>query len=323
MPSNFAKTGILLIVLTGIFVAMGALVGGREGMVIAFVIAVGTNVYAFWNSDTVVLKMFKAQEVSVRDAPGLHDLVGKLATRAGLPMPKVYLLNSPQPNAFATGRNPANSAVAVSSGLLDTLNKQELAGVIAHELSHVRNRDTLTMTIAATIAGAISMFANFLQFGYLFSSDRKKGPMGWIGVLAAVLVAPFAAMLVQMAVSRSREYEADRIGAALCGNPLWLASALQKIHTAVRQVPYPEAEMAPAANHLFIVNPLTGKGFDNLFQTHPDIANRIAQLQQLAVEWQNAADAPRPIEIADDSTPSSPWSNGVGSGRSTSHGPWG
>ena len=317
MPTNFAKTGLLIIVLTGIFVAMGAVVGGREGMVIAFVIAVGTNAFAFWNSDTVVLKMFNAQPVMQADAPRLHDLVATLATRAGLPMPKVYLLNTPQPNAFATGRNPSNSAVAVSSGLLDTLSWEELAGVIAHELAHIRNRDTLTMTVAATIAGAISMFANVLQFGYLFGSRREGSRFGWIGVLAAVLVAPFAAMLVQMAVSRSREYEADRVGAALCGNPRWLASALHKIHAAARQTPYPEAEMAPAANHVFIVNPLTGAGFDNWFQTHPNIENRIAELEKLAIEWQHAADAPRPIEIAADRP------RGPGSGGSPSSGPWG
>ncbi len=321
MPTNFARTGLLIIVLTGIFVAMGAVVGGREGMVIAFVIALGTNAFAFWNSDTVVLKMFKAQPVSHADAPRLHELVATLAARAGLPMPKVYLLNSPQPNAFATGRNPANSAVAVSSGLLDTLSWQELAGVIAHELAHIRNRDTLTMTVAATIAGAISMFANVLQFGYLFGSRPQGNRFGWIGVLAAVLVAPFAAMLVQMAVSRSREYEADRVGAAVCGNPRWLASALQKIHAAARQTPYPEAERAPAANHVFIVNPLTGAGFDNWFQTHPNIENRITELEKLAVEWQRIADAPRPIEIAGD-MPRGSWAGNTGN-TSPSSGPWG
>lgn len=322
MPSNFARTSVLLIVLTGIFVAMGAVVGGQEGMVIAFVIAIGTNAFAFWNSDTVVLKMFKAQEVSPTEAPRLHELVGQLASRAELPMPKVYLLNTPQPNAFATGRSPARSAVAVSTGLVDTLSWPELAGVIAHELAHIRNRDTLTMTVAATIAGAISMFANVLQFGYLFGSRRQNGPLGWLGVLAAVLIAPFAAMLVQMAVSRSREYEADRIGAAICGEPLWLASALQKISAATHHQPYPEAERAPAAAHVFIVNPLSGRGFDNLFTTHPNIENRILELQRLSAEWRQAAagQAPRPLDIAGD-TPQGPWST-VANDKAPSRGPW-
>jgi heat shock protein HtpX len=299
MPSNFARTGLLIIVLTAIFVGMGALVGGLEGMVIAFVIAIGTNAYAFWNSDTVVLRMFKAQEIGPGEAPQLYDIVQRLAQRAELPMPRVYVVPSPQPNAFATGRNPANSAVAVSTGLLDTLSLEELAGVVAHELAHIRNRDTLTMTVAATIAGAISMFANVLQFGYLVGQRRQQGPLGWIGVLAAVLVAPFAAMLVQMAISRSREYEADRIGAWFCGNPLWLASALERIHAAARQTPYPEAEMAPAAAHVFIVNPLTGQGFDSWFTTHPHVENRVHELHTLAAQWQQAeSSAPRPIEIA-------------------------
>lgn len=315
MPSNFARTGVLLVVLTGIFVAMGALVGGNEGMVVAFVIALGTNAFAYWNSDTVVLKMFKAQEVSPADAPQLHRLVQALSVRAELPMPRVYVVNSPQPNAFATGRNPSRSAVAVSTGLLDTLSTQELAGVIAHELGHIRNRDTLTMTVAATIAGAISMFANLLQFSYLFGTRRNGGRFGWLGVLAAVLVAPFAAMLVQMAISRSREYEADRIGAAVCGDPLWLASALERIHAIASTTPYPEAEMAPAAAHLFIVNPLTGRGLDNLFTTHPNIENRIAELHKLAREWQLAgADAPRPLAIAENSPTSI---------RGQGAGPWG
>ncbi len=323
MPTNFARTGVLLIALTGIFVAMGALVGGREGMVIAFVIALGTNAFAFWNSDSVVLKMFNAQELTPQDAPQLHDLVQTLAHRAELPMPRVYLLPSPQPNAFATGRNPSRSAVAVSSGLVDSLNLEELAGVIAHELAHIRNRDTLTMTVAATIAGAISMFANVLQFGYLFGGQRNNnGRFGWIGVLAAVLIAPFAAMLVQMAISRSREYEADRVGAAICGNPLWLASALERIHAAARSIVNQQAEMIPAAAHMFIVNPLNGRRLDNLFTTHPNIENRVAELVRLHSEWQQAgADAPRPIEIAAQ-TQRSPWERD-GSSSPEPRGPWG
>ncbi len=321
MPSNFARTGVLLVMLTGIFVAMGAVVGGKEGMVAAFVIALATNAFAYWNSDTVVLKMFKAQELSPADAPQLHQLVASLAHRAGLPMPRVYLVPSPQPNAFATGRNPSRSAVAVSAGLIDALDTPELAGVLAHELAHIRNRDTLTMTIAATIAGAISMFANLLQFSFLFGARRATGRFGWLGALFAILLAPFAAMLVQMAISRSREYEADRIGAEMCGNPLWLASALERIHAVARRTPFPEADMAPAAAHLFIVNPLTGQGMDNLFTTHPNIENRIAELHKLAAEWRQAGvDAPQPIEIAE-SRPTSTWGEHQ-SRASGPRGPW-
>ena len=323
MPSNFTKTGVLLILLTAIFVAMGALVGGTEGMVIAFVVAIGMNAFSFWNSDTVVLKMFKAQELSRTDAPQLHDVVGKLSQRAGLPMPRVYLLPSPQPNAFATGRSPDRAAVAVSTGLLDQLSLPELAGVIAHELAHVKNRDTLTMTIAATIGGAISMFANMLQFGALFGSGRRS-PFGWLGLLGAMLIAPLAAMIVQMAISRSREYEADRIGAAICGNPLWLASALQKIQAVARQVQNQDAQRVPAAAHLFIINPLTGTGMDNWFSTHPDTSNRIAELERLAHEWQQSSNAPTPLEL-DDHMPQGPWQQDseVASNDRNHAGPWG
>jgi heat shock protein HtpX len=330
MPSNFAKTGILLIALTGIFMAMGALVGGQDGMVVAFVIALGINAFSYWNSGSVALKMFRAQELSPNDAPWLFDLTGKLAARARLPMPKLYLLDSPQPNAFATGRNPANSAVAVSTGLLDTLSHEELAGVVAHELAHISNRDTLTMTVAATIAGAISMFANLLQFGFLFGRNRSNNnPLGWIGALAAILLAPFAAMLVQMAISRSREYEADRIGAITCGNPLWLASALGRIHAVAAEVPNEDAEAVPAAAHMFIINPLTGRGFDNWFTTHPATENRIAELQRLADEWPSIG-APPPLDFGGGGPSSSHLDNpsqGEGlwdgsSGTPPARGPW-
>ena len=323
MPSNFAKTGVLLVVLTLIFVAMGALVGGREGMVIAFIIAIGMNIYSFWNSGTIVLKMFKAQELSQQDAPQLWDMQRQLAERADLPMPRLYLLNSAQPNAFATGRNPSNSAVAVSTGLLDRLDQRELAGVIAHELAHIKNRDTLTMTVAASIAGAISMFATMLQWGMLFGR-RQSGPFGFIGALAAILLAPFAAMLVQMAISRSREYEADRVGSAIVGNPLWLASALRKISSAAQQVTYEEAERVPAAAHLFIINPLTGRGFDNWFTTHPNTENRIVELERLAAEWQQAGNVGgQPLDLEREHA-RGPWSTAQRDdsepGRS---GPWG
>lgn len=325
MPSNFAKTGLLLVLMTGIFSGMGALVGGMEGLVVAFLLALGTNLFSFWNADTVVLKMFKAHELPAAEGRPLHELVEQLADRAGLPKPRIYLLNSPQPNAFATGRNPANAAVAVSTGLLDTLSWQELAGVIAHELAHVRNRDTLTMTVAATFAGAISLFANMLQFGFLFGGRRQSGPFGWLGTLAAVLIAPFAAMLVQMAISRSREYEADRVGAAICANPLWLASALRKIHAKAVQIPYEDAERVPAAAHLFIVNPLTGRSFDNLFTTHPDIENRIAELDRLAAEWQQQGHGSSlpPLQVPGEAAPG-PWSTSAAGARpGSTGGPWG
>ncbi len=321
MPSNFAKTGLLLVMLTVIFVGMGALIGGTQGMVIAFIIALAMNIFSFWNSDTVVLRMFNAQEVSPDEAPELYDMVAQLAERAQLPMPRVYILHSPQPNAFATGRSPERSAVAVSTGLIETLSTHELAGVVAHELAHISNRDTLIMTVAATIAGAISMLANILQFSLLFGRDRPSGPLGWVGALAAILIAPFAAMLVQMAISRSREYEADRIGAAICGNPLWLADALRKIQSAAHHIVYEEAERVPAAAHMFIINPLTGRGFDSWFTTHPNTENRIAELELLAQQWGPLNQpAGRAEPHADDV--GGPWSRSSGT-RTPPSGPWG
>ena len=316
MPTNLLKTGLLLAVMTVIFVAMGALVGGASGMVIAFLIALGMNIFSLWNSDTVVLKMFKAQEVGPRDAPELHELVGRLADRAGLPMPRVYIMHNAQPNAFATGRGPSSSALCASTGLLDGLTREELAGVLAHELAHVKNRDTLTMTLAATIGGAISMFANMLQFGFLFGRRNSQG--GVLGTIAAVLVAPLAAAIVQMAISRSREYEADRVGAAICGNPLWLASALRKIQEAARHIANPDAERAPAAAHVFIINPLTGTGFDNWFSTHPNTENRISELEKLAAEWARSNNK-LPVDLPrdDGSTRTSSLPGGSGA-----RGPW-
>ncbi len=289
MPSNFLKTGLLLLALTGIFVATGALVGGRSGLWIAFVVALAMNLFTYWKSDKLVLRMQGAKEVDARTAPEFYNLVGGLAQRAGLPMPRVYIMNSPQPNAFATGRNPANAAVCASTGLLDMLTPEEVAGVIAHELAHVKNRDTLTMTIAASFGGAISMFGNMLQLGMLFGGNRNNRG-GMIGTLFAALVAPFAAMLVQMAISRSREYQADQIGAQICGNPLWLASALVKIQNAVRGgVRMEQAQRIPATAHMFIINPLTGRGTDSLFSTHPSTENRVAELEKLAQEMGVAA----------------------------------
>ena len=286
MPMNYARTALLLAVLTAIFVALGAAVGGKSGLVFAFFAAMVMNAFSLWKSDTAVLRMFNAQEVDDRSAPEYVQLVRDLAKRAGLPMPRVYVMNNPQPNAFATGRNPSNAAVCASTGLLETLNRDELAGVMAHELSHIKNRDTLTMAVAATIGGAVSMFAQYLQFGMLFGGGRSdgRGGLGVIGTLAAVIIAPMAAGLVQMAISRSREYQADRMGAMICGNPLWLASVLRKIDRSARRVENPEAEAVPAAAHMFIINPLNGHGVDNLFSTHPNVENRIAALEAMARE---------------------------------------
>ncbi len=327
MPMNYAKTAVLLAALTAIFVLMGYVVGGQGGMIIAFLVALGINLFSFWNSDTVVLKMFRATEVNEQTAPDLYRMTRDLAARAELPMPRLYILPQAQPNAFATGRSPSRSAVAVSTGLLETLSREEVAGVVAHELAHIKNRDTLTMTVAATIGGAVSMMAQWLQFSMLFGgSDNRNSPFGWIGVLAAAIIAPVAAMLVQMAISRSREYQADRLGAMIVGNPMWLASALHKIGRRAGRIVYEEAEQVPAAAHLFIANPLTGRGFDNWFSTHPSMDNRIAELKRMAEEWGTGG-----FEIADDQpagdAPSSgghaagPWGNAARDRRS--RGPWG
>jgi heat shock protein HtpX len=286
MPMNYAKTALLLAALTAILAALGAAVGGQAGLIVAFAIALVMNVVSLWKSDTIVLRMFKAQEVNEATAPELIGIVRDLARKADLPMPHVYVMNNPQPNAFATGRSPSHAALCASTGLLEALGREELAGVLSHELAHVKNRDTLTMAIAATIGGAVSMFAQYLQLGLLFGGGRSndRGGLGILGTLAAVIIAPMAAALVQMAISRSREYQADRLGAMICGNPLWLASALRKINVLARQIENPEAEAIPAAAHMFIINPLNGHGFDNLFSTHPNVENRVAALEELARE---------------------------------------
>ncbi|CCB68013.1 MULTISPECIES: zinc metalloprotease HtpX [unclassified Hyphomicrobium] len=286
MPMNYLKTAMLLALLTGIFLVLGALVGGKTGLVFAFFIALATNAFSLWKSDSVVLHMFNAQEVTDATAPELVGIVRDLARQAELPMPRVYIMNNPQPNAFATGRSPSHAAVCASTGLLESLDRRELSGVIAHELSHIKNRDTLTMAVAATIGGAVSMFAQYMQFGMIFGGNRDgdRGGLGMIGTLAAIIIAPMAAGLVQMAISRSREYQADRMGAMICGNPLWLASALHRIDGAARRIPNEEAEAIPAAAHMFIINPLNGHGVDNLFSTHPNVENRIAALEALARE---------------------------------------
>ncbi|HYH23272.1 MAG TPA: zinc metalloprotease HtpX [Azospirillum sp.] len=284
--TSYLKTSILLAGLTALFAGMGYLLGGQGGMMIAFLMALGMNVFAYWNSGNMVLSMYGAQEVDAHTAPDYYGIVQQLAQRAGLPMPRVYIIHSDQPNAFATGRNPENAAVAATTGLLNMLSAEEVAGVMAHELAHVKNRDTLIMTITATVAGAISMLANFGMFfgGSHGSGEEGRGgsPLGWVGALLVAIVAPMAAMVVQMAISRTREYEADRIGAEICGQPLWLASALERIHQGVAYYRDPQAEAHPATAHLFIVNPLHGGGMDNLFSTHPNVENRVAALQQMA-----------------------------------------
>ena len=286
MASNYMKTGILLAALTAILVSLGALVGGQTGLVIAFIIALGMNIFSLWNSDRMVLRMHNAQEVDERTAPEYYGMVRELAQRAGLPMPRVYIMDTEQPNAFATGRSPSRAAVCATTGLLNMLDREEVAGVIAHELAHISNRDTLIMTMAATIAGAITMFANMMQFSMLFGGRREGGGiLSVIGALAAIILAPLAAMLVQMAISRSREYTADRLGAEICGQPMWLASALQKIEHYAHRFVNQSAERSPTTAHLFIINPLSGQGMDNLFSTHPNTANRVAELQRLASQW--------------------------------------
>lgn len=275
---NALRTTVLLAALTAIFMGVGYIIGGTNGMAMAFVVALVTNFIGYWNSDKLVLGMQNAVPVDPRTAPDLYHMVEDLSSRAGIPMPAIYLIQTEQPNAFATGRDPSHAAVAVSSGLLRDLEPREVAAVIAHELAHIRSRDTLTMTITATFAGAISMLA---QFGLFFGGGNRDNPLGGVGTIIAVMVAPIAAMLVQMAVSRTREYEADKDGAEICGDPMALASALQKISSlAQRRVNVP-AERNPAMAHLYIANPLSGARMDNLFSTHPDVQNRIAQLQAL------------------------------------------
>ena len=320
---NMIRTAMLLAAMTAIFMGVGYLIGGPQGMMIAFGVAVATNLFAYWNSDKMVLRMHHAREVDARSAPDYYGLVQELAAKANLPMPKVYILEEEQPNAFATGRNPDNAAVAATRGLLSMMSREEVAGVMAHELAHIQNRDTLTMTITATLAGAISMLANF---AFLFG--RRDSPLGFVGVLVTMIVAPMAAMMVQMAISRTREYSADRRGAEICGNPVWLASALQRLEQG-RRIPNEEAEAVPATAHLFIINPLSGARMDNLFSTHPNTANRVAALQELAAEMGAAARparmgaAARPA-MPPGGAPRGPWGGGRGgpSPRSRRGGKW-
>ncbi len=275
---GYARTAILLAAMTALVMGLGLMLGGEAGLLIALVVAGAMNLFAFYNSDKAVLKMHNAREVDERSAPDLVQMVRGLAARADLPMPKVYIIETDQPNAFATGRNPENAAVAATRGLLRNLSREEVAGVMAHELAHIKNRDTLLMTITATFAGAISMLANFAMF---FGGSRDR-PMGLIGTLALMILAPLAAALVQMAISRTREYEADRVGAEICGQPMWLASALGKIEQLAQRIDNHAAERNPATAHMFIINPLHAHSHDRLFSTHPNTQNRIRALQQLS-----------------------------------------
>ena len=288
---NYLRTAILLAGLTALFMGCGYLIGGQAGMLIALALAAGMNFFAYWNADKMVLRMYGARPVTRAEAPAFYAIVEQLADKAGLPMPRVYIMENDQPNAFATGRNPENAAVAATTGLLRHLTHEEIAGVMAHELAHVKNRDTLIMTITATIAGAISMLANFAMFAGMFGggNDNRNNPLGIVGVLLVALLAPLAAMLVQMAISRTREYAADRVGAEISGRPLWLASALEKLEHGARAIDNPAAEHNPATAHLFIVNPLNGRSMDNLFSTHPSMANRIQRLREMAGEAAPAA----------------------------------
>jgi heat shock protein HtpX len=320
VPMNYFKTAILLAAMTALFMGIGYLIGGQTGIVIAFFVALAMNAFSYWNSDKVVLRMYNAQEVDESTSPEYYDIVQQLARNADLPMPKVYVVDNPQPNAFATGRNPEHAAVAATTGLLQSLSREEVAGVMAHELAHVKHHDTLIMTITATIAGAIGLLA---QFGLFFGGRRGSGnnPIGLLGTLAIIILAPMAAGLVQMAISRSREYQADTMGAQICQRPLWLASALEKIAGAAKQIPNNTAERNPASAHLFIINPLSGQRMDGLFSTHPATANRVARLQEMAAEMGRYPDTSQ----APSSGSQGPWdkSQRDRSQGGGSKGPWG
>ncbi len=286
---GYLRTAILLAGLTALFVGVGYTIGGQQGMLLAFLFACGTNLFAWWRSDRLVLGMHNAQPIGPENAPRLFEMTAALAQRAGIPTPALYVIHEDQPNAFATGRNPENAAVAVNTGLIDMMPEEEVAAVIAHEIAHIRNRDTLIMTVTATLAGAIGMLA---QFGFLFggrSQDGRQNPFGPIGLLLMLVLAPVAAMIVQLAISRSREYEADRAGAEICGNPLWLARALQRLEAYKQGRVNHAAEANPATAHIFIINPLSGLRMDGLFSTHPSTANRVAALEQLAQRMAPAA----------------------------------
>jgi heat shock protein HtpX len=307
--------------MTALFMAVGYLIGGGGGMAVAFAVALAMNAFSYWNSGSMVLGMYGAREVDARSGGEYYAIVQQLARNAGLPMPRVFIIDNPQPNAFATGRNPANAAVAASTGLLNTLTREEIAGVMAHELAHVKNYDTLTMTVTATLAGAIGMLANF-AFMFGGNRDSNNGGVGIIGSLAIMILAPMGAMIVQMAISRSREYVADREGAEICGQPLALASALAKISGYAHRVPNMAAEHNPGTAHMFIINPLSGARMDNLFSTHPDTENRIAALEALAGQMGGTRRGGFVPQQATGARAGGPWGRSSGS-TDTRRGPWG
>ncbi|MFO7804935.1 MAG: zinc metalloprotease HtpX [Paracoccaceae bacterium] len=305
---SYVKTAMLMAAMTALFMGLGYLLGGAGGAMIALVIAAAMNVYTWWNSDRMILRMHNAQPLEPGDRMGIYALTADLARNAGLPEPKVYLIDTPQPNAFATGRNPDNAAVAVTTGLMRSLNREELAGVIAHELAHIRNRDTAIMTVTATFAGAISMLANFALF---FGGSRER--LGLVGTLLMMILAPLAAALVQMAISRTREYAADKAGAEICGHPMWLASALEKIASGAARIDNHAAERNPATAHMFIINPLHAHKHDSLFATHPATENRIAALRSMDAPSRPA----RPVQEKPLSQSRVPRT-----GKSSRRGPW-
>ena len=276
---GYFRTTVLLAGITALFLGIGFLIGGIGGAGIALAMACAINLFAWWNSHKMVLRMYGAKEVDGASAPGFYGIVEQLAFNAGLPMPALYIIEGDQPNAFATGRNPENAALAATSGLLARLSHEEVAGVMGHELAHVRNRDTLIQTITATLAGAIGMLANFAFF---FGGRGRGNPLGIIGVLLIAILGPLMAMVVQMAISRGREYEADRIGAEICGHPLWLASALERMQAGAETIDNDAAEEHPATAHMFIINPLHAHAVDGLFSTHPPTEDRVRRLREMA-----------------------------------------
>ncbi len=282
---NIFKTFVLMALLTGLMVAIGGQVGGSTGAMIMLVISIGMNFFSYWFSDSIVLKSYNAREISEADSPQLYKIVQTLAQNADLPMPRVYVIDSEVPNAFATGRSPDHAAVAVTTGIMRALDYNEISGVLGHELAHVKHRDILIGTIAASMAGVISMVANIVQWGAIFGTRSDDDNGGIIGTLATIIIAPIAASLIQLAVSRSREYDADKTGGEICGNPMYLANALEKIeYYAQHYAPMPQAGTATA--HMFIINPLENskKALKNLFSTHPDTQDRIAHLREQARE---------------------------------------
>jgi len=316
---NHFKTFTLLAALTALFVGLGYLIGGPTGMLIALVFAGGMNLFSYWNADKIVLKMYRAQPVDEQHPNAVvrayvADVV-QMARDTGLPRPVIAIIPNDQPNAFATGRNPANAAVCATTGLLDMLTRDEIRGVMAHELAHVKNRDTLTMTVTATVAGAIAALANFALF---FGGSDRERPGGLIGTLALMILAPMAAALVQMAISRGREYEADRVGAEIAGDPAALASALQKIDSHARRIVNPVAERNPASGQLFIINPLAGRGADSLFSTHPATGNRVKALMELGTKMGLAPRRPSEAGAAE-----GPLSTSVPTTPTQTRGPWG